>query len=175
MNWWQERCVNRRDFILDHLEERDLNTKEALCLILIDFFNQYQISISHERLAEKLKLPLEQVDELLSALQDKGYLHFGYNGNRIAFDIDVVLEESKPETLLFHENLFALFEKEFARPISQREMERLSEWLHLYDEELIVLALREALIQGKTSFDYINRILMNWKAEGKQASSLMEG
>ena len=54
-------------------------------------------------------------------------------------------------------------------------MERLSEWLHLYDEELIVLALREALIQGKTSFDYINRILMNWKAEGKQASSLMEG
>ena len=38
MNWWQERCVNRRDFILDHLEERDLNTKEALCLILIDFF-----------------------------------------------------------------------------------------------------------------------------------------
>ena len=60
MNWWQERCVNRRDFILDHLEERDLNTKEALCLILIDFFNQYQISISHERLAEKLKLPLEQ-------------------------------------------------------------------------------------------------------------------
>lgn len=72
-------------------------------------------------------------------------------------------------------NLFALFEKEFARPISQREMERLSEWLHLYDEELIVLALREALIQGKTSFDYINRILMNWKAEGKQASSLMEG
>lgn len=168
MNFKNERSVNKRDFLLDHLEERNLDAKEALCLMLIDFFNQHHISISHDHLATKLKLSLEQVDELLSALQEKNYLSFGYDGKSVQFDISGIFEEEvREKPMLFDGSIFDLFEREFGRPITQLEMERMSEWLRIYDSEWIILALREAIVQDKINFNYINKILMNWEKDGK--------
>ncbi|MGV2794869.1 DnaD domain protein, partial [Clostridium perfringens] len=61
-------------------------------------------------------------------------------------------------------NLFVIFEKEFARPLSPMECETISGWGDQdgYAEELILLALKEAVFAGKVHFRYIDRILLEW-------------
>ncbi|WP_055107810.1 DnaD domain-containing protein [Paenibacillus ihumii] len=61
-------------------------------------------------------------------------------------------------------NLFVIFEKEFARPLSPMECETISGWVDEdgYPEELILLALKEAVFAGKVHFRYIDRILLEW-------------
>ena len=61
-------------------------------------------------------------------------------------------------------NLFAIFEKEFGRPLSPMECETISGWLDQdrYPEELILLALKESVFAGKVHFRYIDRILLEW-------------
>ncbi len=61
-------------------------------------------------------------------------------------------------------NLFNIFEKEFARPLSPMECETISGWLDQdrYPTELILFALKEAVFSGKLHFRYIDRILLEW-------------
>lgn len=61
-------------------------------------------------------------------------------------------------------NLFGIFEKEFARPLTPMECETISGWLDQdrYPEELILLSLKEAVFAGKVHFRYIDRILLEW-------------
>ncbi|WP_223066694.1 DnaD domain protein [Paenibacillus caui] len=61
-------------------------------------------------------------------------------------------------------NLFVTFEQEFARPLSPMECETISGWIDQdgYPEELIRLALKEAVFAGKIHFRYIDRILLEW-------------
>jgi len=62
-------------------------------------------------------------------------------------------------------NLFSIFEKEFARPLTPMELEMISGWLDQdsYSEELILAALKEAVFAGKVHFRYIDRILLEWQ------------
>lgn len=61
-------------------------------------------------------------------------------------------------------NLFTIFEKEFGRPLSPMEYETIGGWIDhdQYPEELILLALKEAVFTGKVHFRYIDRILLEW-------------
>ncbi|MDO7905021.1 DnaD domain protein [Paenibacillus sp. JX-17] len=70
------------------------------------------------------------------------------------------LEEPKEE----EKNIFTIFEKEFGRPLSPMEYESISGWVDQdrYPEELILLALKEAVFAGKVHFRYIDRILLEW-------------
>jgi DNA replication protein len=61
-------------------------------------------------------------------------------------------------------NIFTVFEKEFARPLSPMECETISSWIDQdgYIEELILAGLKEAVFAGKLHFRYIDRILLEW-------------
>ncbi|WP_054957599.1 DnaD domain-containing protein [Paenibacillus dakarensis] len=61
-------------------------------------------------------------------------------------------------------NLFRIFEKEFGRPLSPMELQMISGWVDedRYPNELILLALKEAVFAGKVHFRYIDRILLEW-------------
>lgn len=60
--------------------------------------------------------------------------------------------------------LFHKFEQEFGRPLSPMEYETINAWFEQdhYSEELITLALKEAVFAGKLSFRYVDRILIDW-------------
>ncbi|WP_134699021.1 DnaD domain-containing protein [Ammoniphilus sp. YIM 78166] len=62
-------------------------------------------------------------------------------------------------------NLFVIFEQEFGRPLSPIECETLAMWQDQdqYSDELIIAALREAVISNKLFFRYIDRILYEWQ------------
>ncbi|MDQ0088046.1 DNA replication protein [Paenibacillus anaericanus] len=69
-------------------------------------------------------------------------------------------------------NLFVIFEKEFARPLSPMECETISGWIDQdgYPEELILLSLKEAVFAGKVHFRYIDRILLEWSRNRVQTA-----
>ncbi|MGW9526931.1 DnaD domain protein [Paenibacillus terrae] len=71
------------------------------------------------------------------------------------------ISESPPSE---ERNLFTIFEKEFGRPLSPMEYETITSWVDQdrYLEELILLALKEAVFAGKVHFRYIDRILLEW-------------
>ena len=72
-------------------------------------------------------------------------------------------------------SLFDEFETEFARPLSSSEMQRLSSWMDVYDQQMILYALYEAGVYDKRSLDYIERILAEWKRKGLTPADYEEG
>lgn len=61
-------------------------------------------------------------------------------------------------------DIFTVFEKEFARPLTPMECETISQWLDQdhFPEQLILAALKEAVFAGKLHFRYVDRILLEW-------------
>ena len=62
-------------------------------------------------------------------------------------------------------HLYVRFEKEIGRLLSPIENEKISHWLEkdAIPVELIEEALRRSVLQGKATFAYIDKILLNWK------------
>ena len=78
-----------------------------------------------------------------------------------------ILKENKKSRLdeeLKEENVFVVFEREFGRPLSVFECETISLWLDTDKNtpELVLHALKEAVISGKLNINYIDRILFEW-------------
>lgn len=72
------------------------------------------------------------------------------------------------EKVIKSESLYTIFEQEFGRPLSPFEGETLAMWLDedQHSPDLVKAALKEAVISGKLSFRYIDRILFDWKKNG---------
>jgi len=62
-------------------------------------------------------------------------------------------------------DIFTVFEREFGRPLSPIECERIVKWVDedQFSKELIIEALKQAVLIGKFSMMYIDRILFEWK------------
>lgn len=61
--------------------------------------------------------------------------------------------------------LFTQLENGFGRLLNPMEISLVNDWLDKdhYDPAIIELALREAVLNGKFSFRYMDRILLNWR------------
>jgi DNA replication protein len=72
---------------------------------------------------------------------------------------------TREQAAKYRKSLFAIFESEFARPLSPIEYENIVKWLDedQYSEPLIRTALKEAVFAGKVHFRYIDRILLDWQ------------
>ena len=158
--WYKEKFINRRNWMLDHLDELSVSAEETIVLLLIDFMNEFQISVSHQALAKKLKKSDDEIDDILSRLSAKGFLNLELRDGRINFEIDGIFEGQQDKPIAMDTSLFDQYETEFGRPLSQMEMQRLAEWTNTYHQKMIIYALREALTYDKKSFDYIERILI---------------
>lgn len=61
--------------------------------------------------------------------------------------------------------IFGLFEQEFGRLLSPIEIETIGMWIDVdcHNTEIIKAALKEAVLAGKVSLRYVDRILFEWK------------
>lgn len=77
-------------------------------------------------------------------------------------------QEGMEKALRSEEDLYTMFEQEFGRPLSPMECENLAMWVDQDGQDAVIIkaALREAVLAGKLSFRYIDRILFNWKKNG---------
>ncbi len=79
----------------------------------------------------------------------------------------VMMNGVKEEKKEISSDIFTTFEKEFGRTLSPMEYEIIKAWLEGdYTEELVLLALKEAIYNGVSNLRYIDRILHEWYKKG---------
>lgn len=172
--WFEKNYIDRISYILSEFETVNLNAEEGLVVLLIQFYNDHRQSIEVASIAKKLKVDVNRIDEIINSLSEKGYLKVSLTNGSLEFNLDGIFEHSE-EAMEFNETLFEMFESEFKRPLTQIEMQRLSDWIKMYELKLISYALREASINKKWSFDYIDKILFDWQRKGLTAEKYESG
>lgn len=171
--WYEAPHVDVRIWLLDHVQELGLNAEEALIALQILHHNKINRNIILEELAAHCGMKPEKTDKVIASLCKKGYLSIDVSGTRVAYNLNALFEEKK--TPLITTDLLSVFEREFGRPLSSHEIDKLSDWRQRMNDDFVVLALREALIYNKLNFAYIDRILSTWLKEGITVQQLHEG
>jgi DNA replication protein len=123
-----------------------------------------QIFASIERLVRDQFIQIEAITEAETGKQGERYnltpiLH-KFSGH----SLDCAPSKQPTSETRGGRDLFSIFEREFARPLSSMEYEMIVNWLDQdrYPESLILTALKEAVFAGKVHFRYIDRILLEW-------------
>lgn len=78
-----------------------------------------------------------------------------------------IVIEKEDEDIEIDNSVFSIFENELGRTLSPMEYEKIKEWINSgNNNELIICALREAVMNGINNFNYIDRILDSWRKKG---------
>lgn len=174
MSLFHSNFFNRRNWILENLQTLHVNANEAMVLLLLDYFNEIHTMISHEIIADKLKIKVEDVEEIFLSLSDKGYLSIEMKDGNIFFDIEGIYQK-ETEGMPLSPSLLETFEYEFKRPLSSYEMQRILEMASVYDERRVICALNEAVVYEKVDLNYIERILISWMNKGLSIEDIEKG
>ena len=147
--------------------------------------------LSPSQIAEKISKNVTEVNQAISRLTEKGLLQYRtieLNGEiEVIFDATLALErldqlfekqapnqvQSAPNDL---KSLVDTFQQELGRLLSPFEIEDLEKSLKEdgTSADLIKEALREAVLNGKLNWKYIQAILRNWRHEGIRCVAQVE-
>ena len=147
--------------------------------------------LSPSQIAEKIGKQVTEVNQAISRLTEKGLLQYRtieLNGEiEVIFDATLALErldqlsekqvpnqvQSAPNNL---KSLVDTFQQELGRLLSPFEIEDLEKSLKEdgTSADLIKEALREAVLNGKPNWKYIQAILRNWRHEGIKSVAQVE-
>ncbi|PWA12339.1 DNA replication protein DnaD [Pueribacillus theae] len=165
---------------------KHIGIDEAECMLLIQihsFIERGNRFPTPEELSKRMTFSDEACMHLIKQLINKGLLKIEEHKDTVkqfysesyslvplweALVLKTLQMEDTVEKLQNEESTYTLFEQEFGRPLSPIECETLTLWI---DEDnhsaaLIKAALKEAVLSGKLSFRYIDRILFEWKKNG---------
>ena len=147
--------------------------------------------LSPSQIAEKIGKEVTEVNQAISRLTDKGLLQYRtieLNGEiEVIFDatlalerLDQLFEKQAPNQVKPAQNdlksLVETFQQELGRLLSPFEIEDLEKSLKEdgTSANLIKEALREAVLNGKPNWKYIQAILRNWRHEGIKSVAQVE-
>lgn len=172
---WNAPYLDRKVWLLDHLQDLHVDAKEALVLLLIDHFNTMHVSIHHQLICEKLKITEDEVEELFGSLSEKGYLALDFKDGELLFDIRGIFDQENIDEVPLNRSLLEEFEEEFKRSLSPVEMDRILNLAAEYDERMVIVALNEAASYDKRDINYIERILISWRNKGLSIEDVENG
>ena len=174
-------CVPKIFFT--HYKNLEINDKEFIVLM---YLMNYNGGFNPKYIGSELGISFKEILELINDLCEKGFIEIevrdirgmkeGYISlnklyEKLAFLVlNQEKEDSKPN------NLFSIFEKEFGRTLSPIEYELINAWKeNHFSEELILAALKEAVLNGVSNLRYIDKILYEWNRKGiKNVSELQK-
>lgn len=147
--------------------------------------------LSPSQIAEKIGKEVTEVNQAISRLTDKGLLQYRtieLNGEiEVIFDatlalerLDQLFEKQVPNQVQPASNdlksLVDTFQQELGRLLSPFEIEDLEKSLKEEgtSADVIKEALREAVLNGKPNWKYIQAILRNWRHEGIRSVAQVE-
>lgn len=96
--------------------------------------------------------------------------YFNLDGlyKKLSFLIINETDDSKKETI------YDRFEKEFGRTLSPMEYEIINGWQEQHSDELIFLALKEAVYNGVFNLRWIDKVLYEWSKKGYKTKKDIE-
>ncbi|MDH7576354.1 MAG: DnaD domain protein [Bacillota bacterium] len=168
-----------------------INLESLDLLVLLAFFYFQQLGkepLTSEEFAQLLNLPEKQIQVTLEAMIARGLIRISENGydpsglfekiaDLWAEEKVQALQEARRETATAAQvktaersqtpllgNLFRIFEQEFGRPLTPMECTHILRWYkdEGYSEDLILEALKRAVLRGIFNLNYIDRILSHW-------------
>lgn len=157
-------------FIFENYKKLKITEKELIVLIYL--YNNLDTDYNPKNICLVLNMKLEQVLEIISNLEDKNILKIDcIDENKVRYEkvnLDLLFEKCAYmlEPTNDNKDVFTKYEKELGRSLSPMEYEIITKWLEDYDEELIILALKEAIYNGTNNFRYIDRIIFEWHKKG---------
>ena len=88
---------------------------------------------------------------------------------------NVALKLNNQNKLDISNNIYDIFQKELVRSLSPTEYEYINNWWEKgLTEDLIIGALKEAVLSGVKSFRYIDRVLFDWQEKGYRSMNDVE-
>lgn len=139
-------------------------------LLLLLYFINVEESLNLAKIKEYINFTDEEILNVYSNLLAKGLIEvktFKNNGifsEKISLDVfyDKLILGAK-EDVKTNEDIYSKFENEFGRSLSPMEYETINRWISSgVKEELIVEALREAVINNVRNLRYIDKIIYEW-------------
>lgn len=80
--------------------------------------------------------------------------------------INIVMDIPSEEKVIDN-SIFDIFESEIGKPLSPMQYEQIKEWLNRgISDEIVIEALKEAVINGTNNFRYIDTIINKWQEKG---------
>jgi len=173
-HWYKEAYVDRIAWILENSHELSLSAYELAVLLQIEYLNRKHDSLSLQVLAACLNDDSSKIDEICTRLRAKGFLEIQIDDSGVNYITDGVF---LPKTQLLEEtkDIYGLFEREFKRPLSHNEIDKLNDWLTRMDVQYLMYALREAILYNKVQFSYIDRILNQWLKDHISIEDIIHG
>ncbi len=182
----EERVLTIPSFLFRYYRKIGLTDIECMIILhLYTFIQEGKTFPTYEEISRRMMLSEEHCSQILASLLQRNYIEIdkGYSEDGIYLEkysleplwsrlldeyIMDGLKEEKKEEEEEEGKIFTIFEEEFGRPLSPIECETLGMWMDQDGQSpaLIKQALKEAVLAGKLSFRYIDRILFEWKKNG---------
>lgn len=154
---------------------RKLGLSELELIVIMYILNDNDTNYNPKKISNDLELDVKKVLEVINNLMEKGFLSIELikvnNVRNEVINLDLMYEKiafiiMKKDNIK-ETNIFETYEKELGRALSPTEYEIINSWLDSgYSEELILLALKEAVYNGVSNFRYIDRIIFEWAKKG---------
>ena len=169
-----KRLVVESIFIKETLK-KDLSLEEFLLLLYFD--NSYDGKFDIKLISKVLNMSEEAIINAYSSLMSKKIITVKVEKNESGkieekVSLDNFYDEIKmavktQEKKESKEDIFSIFENSFGRTLSGMDVEVINAWIDKgFSEELIKLALKEAVYNGAASLRYIDKILYEWDRKG---------
>ena len=138
-----------------------------------------KITYNPEEFAREVRMSKHEVMSIIDSLCDKNIISlvvekvnkktYEYLSMELLYQklFNIVANDDKSEKEEIDNSIFFVFEKELGRTLSPMEFEQIKEWITSGNSnELIVCALREAVLNGVGNLRYIDSILNDWRKKG---------
>lgn len=166
----------KKDFIINTnivktISNLDITIKEFMLLL---YFININNSLDLKDIKDKIGLNDEDILNTYSSLLTKKLISVslvktnGLSSEVINLDMfyDKLIMNSKTEEV--STDIYSKFESEFGRVLSPIEYETINRWLSSgVKEDLILSALKEAVVSGACNLRYIDKIIYSWTKKGK--------
>ena len=157
--------------LLNNYKKLKLSEVELVILIFLINSREY----NPKSIADFMDIKLPLLLEMISVLEEKGIIKIelkSINGiNTEICNMDGLYEKlslmiMKKEDKKIDKTIYDIFESELGITLSSIEYELIGEWLNNNSEEILRLALKEAVYNGVSNFRYIDRIIHEWNKKG---------
>lgn len=151
---------------------RNLNITDTELIILIYLINSDK-TFNPKKISQDLNFKLNEIMDIINSLVEKQLIKIEIVNKKVReeiFNIDelynklsfiIINDKIKKST-----NLFDIFEQEFGRTLSPMDYEIITDWQKDFDDNLILLALKEAVFNNVTNLRYIDKIIRDWHKKG---------
>lgn len=177
LNLLQDRPIVVPRILFNNYRKLNIDEEELIIIMLIISLGN-KIEYNPEIFVQELNMERHKVMGIISNLMGKNLLSLEVtkNGRKTEEYISLsllydkllnIVKDVSDEEVKIDNSIFSVFENELGRLLSPMELEQIKEWVTtIKNEELIIAALKEAVINGVNNFRYIDVILNDWNKKG---------